>query len=585
MQKGLRFYARRAFWLICLFFICSMFYMASRHGPETNEIGLKDQDEMLIAEYKARQDWRKFRPADQQQNHNLVENRPGEQLSFQPQVPPNINSKSVRFSDLNIVRKVDKVLASKIRNYMVQLPHKLDEGGCMKNTTLAKYWLETHRRVVPVEDSWERFYAGISSCELYNDDRLVDKLLSDMSKLRIKHTAIMEGGTQVKLVLTFENDKQAVFKPMRFGRDYETDPNHFYFGDFERHNAEIATFHLDKILGYRRAVPTVGRVVNMTSELMEVAERRLRKTFFISPAKNRCFVSKCDYYCDTTHAICGSPDLKEGSVQVFLPDDTSVPRKHNKSPYRRTYSKKNQLADWQEDMDYCERKVKHMRQYAHGRRLLDLIDLHLMDYLIGNQDRHHYETFDVFGDIPAYAIHLDNGRSFGKTNFDDADILMPLRQCCLIKPKTLSTLFEYYTADKGLSETLHESLSKDPAFPILAFKHYTALERRLHKMMVYILECMDKQSDITNMVRNEFHNPSVPAPIPGENLESEDEDEDDTANQQNEVQPNQKQPAPPEQQQPDDKEEENARNVLKPPLRQKKDEVQMPAIIQPPPAA
>uniref|UniRef100_A0A915M5S8 FAM20 C-terminal domain-containing protein n=1 Tax=Meloidogyne javanica TaxID=6303 RepID=A0A915M5S8_MELJA len=502
--------------------------MASRHGPENNEIGLEDQDEMLIAEYKARQDWRKFRPADQQQNHNLIENRPGEQLSFQPQVPPNMNSKSVRFSDLNIVRSVDKVLASKIQNYMVQLPHKLDEGGCMKNTTLAKYWLETHRRVVPVEDSWERFYAGISSCELYNDDRLMDKLLSDMSKLRIKHTAIMEGGTQVKLVLTFENDKQAVFKPMRFGRDYETDPNHFYFGDFERHNAEIATFHLDKILGYRRAVPTVGRVVNMTSELMEVAERRLRKTFFISPA------------------------------------------------------------DWQEDMDYCERKVKHMRQYAHGRRLLDLIDLHLMDYLIGNQDRHHYETFDVFGDIPAYAIHLDNGRSFGKTNFDDADILMPLRQCCLIKPKTLSTLFGYYTADKGLSETLHESLSKDPAFPILAFKHYTALERRLHKMMVYILECMDKQSDITNMVRNEFHNPSVPAPIPGENLESEDEDEDDTANQQNEVQPNQKQPAPPEQQQPDDKEEENARNVLKPPLRQKKDEgndVQMPAIIQPPPAA
>lgn len=38
-----------------------------------------------------------------------------------------------------------------------------------------------------------------------------------------------------------------------------------------------------RILGFRRAVPTVGRIVNLTSDLREKAEKRLAKTFFISP--------------------------------------------------------------------------------------------------------------------------------------------------------------------------------------------------------------------------------------------------------------------------------------------------------------
>lgn len=122
-------------------------------------------------------------------------------------------------------------------------------------------------------------------------------------------------------------------------------------------------------------------------------------------------------------------------------------------------------------MRYCTWKVKTKQQYGHGRRLLDLVDLHIMDYLIGNQDRHHYETFAVFTDIPSYAIHLDNGRayvfalrarkytsafSFGKTDFDDDDILMPLRQCCVIRPSTLDTLLTFYKGPKGLTQALHE---------------------------------------------------------------------------------------------------------------------------------
>lgn len=63
-------------------------------------------------------------------------------------------------------------------------------------------------------------------------------------------------------------------------------------------------------------------------------------------------------------------------------------------------------------MHYCNLKIKTKKQYSHGRRLLDLIDLHIMDYLIINQDRHHYESFAFFpNEIQSYALHLDNGRA------------------------------------------------------------------------------------------------------------------------------------------------------------------------------
>jgi Golgi casein kinase, C-terminal, Fam20 len=113
----------------------------------------------------------------------------------------------------------------------------------------------------------------------------------------------------------------------RFPREQQTLPNHFYFTDFERHNAEIAAFHLDKVLGFRRAMPVTGRILNVTTEIYQVADEDLLKTFFISPSNNVCFHGKCSYYCDTSHAICGSPDTLEGSFAAFLPTYEQAQRK------------------------------------------------------------------------------------------------------------------------------------------------------------------------------------------------------------------------------------------------------------------
>lgn len=77
-------------------------------------------------------------------------------------------------------------------------------------------------------------------------------------------------------------------------------------------------------------------------------------------------------------------------------------------PYRRSYHKRRR-ATWENDPDYCDKYVRHAPPYNHGRRLADLMDMAVLDFLIGNMDRHHYETFKTLGNH-SFIIHLDHGR-------------------------------------------------------------------------------------------------------------------------------------------------------------------------------
>ena len=54
-----------------------------------------------------------------------------------------------------------------------------------------------------------------------------------------------ERGTQIKILMKLKDGADVLVKPMKVNRDYETPPDHFYFTDFERHHAEIASFHVD----------------------------------------------------------------------------------------------------------------------------------------------------------------------------------------------------------------------------------------------------------------------------------------------------------------------------------------------------
>ncbi|XP_050420002.1 extracellular serine/threonine protein CG31145 [Adelges cooleyi] len=361
-----------------------------------------------------------------------------------------------------------------------------DENGVTSNEDVASLF---NLRARKNDTKLAKFHLRISKREMYPaNDSYVPMLLKEMSKSPIKKVDQKEGGTQLKLIMEFFNGDKALMKPMRFPREQQTLPNHFYFTDYERHNAEIAAFHLDRVMEFRRAMPVSGRLMNITTEIMNlVSDEELLKTFFVSPARNLCFHGHCSYYCDTSHAICGNPDMLEGSLAAYLPSQNVLERKTWRHPWRRSYHKRKK-AKWETDANYCD-LIRQVEPYNTGRRLLDMMDLSVFDFLMGNMDRHHYETFVAFGN-DSFPIHLDHGRAFGKPFHDEMSILAPIAQCCHIRKSTLEMLLRFHNGKK-LSEYLEESMNTDPLAPILWQPHLEAVDRRVGLVLAVVRACIN----------------------------------------------------------------------------------------------
>ncbi|KAH0616879.1 hypothetical protein JD844_028329 [Phrynosoma platyrhinos] len=354
--------------------------------------------------------------------------------------------------------------------------------------------------ILPKHDpnpAWLRFYAGINRYELYaRHDPTRQALMEDLATQKILSSVQKPGGTQLKLIMTFPNHGQALFKPMKQTRDQETPADFFYFSDFERHNAEIAAFHLDRILDFRRIPPVSGRLVNITKEI----------------PGNVCFFGECSYYCSTEHALCGKPDQLEGSMAALLPDKELAERHSWRSPWRRSYSKTKKAEVHYPDKSVLEkyrleletinysviesfRKLKvvfsntssSFHSFCHPHPLLSFLSPSL-----GNMDRHHYETFEKFGNN-TFFLHLDNGRGFGRHSHDEMSILAPLWQCCIIKKSTFLRLQLLATEPYRLSDVMRESLAMDGLSPILSEPHLEALDRRLKKVLDMVWNCMQNE--------------------------------------------------------------------------------------------
>lgn len=337
---------------------------------------------------------------------------------------------------------------------------------------------------------WQFVYR-ISQDHIYTEasHEKLDAMRNSLAHSPIADLYASSKGTQLKFFGQLADGTTVVLKPGRVPRNWETPPDRMYFVDMERHTSEIATYYLDRVLGFRRVPPCAGRLVNISSELVPFFNEETAVTVFKSPAGNTCFHGVCKYFCDTANAICGRGDVLELSTCLFVPYNTWT-RGLVRHPWRRSYHKRR-LADWETadtNRTYCSDLMrKEPKLYASGRRLLDLIDVAIVDFLIGNMDRHHYEfmqELDGDGGGDANLIMLDNGKGFGKTTHDEISILAPLYQCCRVRRSTYDKLELLDASPLGvhLSHLLRRALRGDPLDarePLLTPGHLRALDRRV----------------------------------------------------------------------------------------------------------
>lgn len=305
-------------------------------------------------------------------------------------------------------------------------------------------------------------------------------ILNAMATAQIETVDNGIGGTQLKLSMKLAGGQLVAFKPKWYERDYIV--NGTPYAGRDRHNGEIAAFHLSRILGFRRTPLAVGRVIDLRKDIAPIATQELQKTFHEVDG-NVCFYGKC-HYCNKENSLCAEGDKLEGTVILWLPSTLSL--KTERHPWRRLYRDKL-LAIWEKDETYCT-IVRQVDPYRNNSNiLLDIIDTAVFDFLIGNADRHHY---DVVKDAPdGMLVMLDNGKSFGNPYQDERSILAPLFQCCSIRFSTWQRL--QALGNSVLSSVLNQVLVVDPIHPVLTRPHLEALDRRLDKVLQEVQHCIN----------------------------------------------------------------------------------------------
>ncbi|XP_063887752.1 glycosaminoglycan xylosylkinase-like isoform X6 [Scylla paramamosain] len=157
-------------------------------------------------------------------------------------------------------------------------------------------------------------------------------VLGALATAPIISSDVGHGGTQLKIFLLLKGGQRAVFKPIRYLRE-EIIEGEIYDGA-DRHNGEVAAFHLSRLLALPTVPLAVGRWVSLRKHILPVASKELATTFFKMEGGEVCFYGVC-YYCNKNESVCDNGATLEGVVTMWLPPHLPLTQLHH--PWARTY--------------------------------------------------------------------------------------------------------------------------------------------------------------------------------------------------------------------------------------------------------
>uniref|UniRef100_A0A1I8HKK1 Fam20C domain-containing protein n=1 Tax=Macrostomum lignano TaxID=282301 RepID=A0A1I8HKK1_9PLAT len=341
-------------------------------------------------------------------------------------------------------------------------------------------------------------YVAMSSFAANNKERRLlpsnasQRILSQLERLTgqaaVSLVSEFPAGSQMKLLLQLDagtGGASVVFKPRVYDRDRVMTGS--VVAGRDRDNAEVVGYHLGRLLGFHRGPVASPRLLNLTAASL-AATPRLRETFYRRLSDNRlCLWGVCRYCTGRRTGVCAGPDeVLEGVAVLMLPHRLAL--KRHRHPWARNYASNDAKAAWQLGENPCNSQL--LSRLGPGV-LLDLIDTSILDFLLGNADRHEFETAAGIGG-QQLVVTLDNGKGLGNPYHDELSILAPLQQCCRLRTSTNSRLL----ALQGLLGAATQAAlcrsgasSLPSSGPLLTLEHSAALDRRLDRVLRELDKC------------------------------------------------------------------------------------------------